>query len=679
MDFYSNENKKKKERTKASSLYTEYKEQLTRIEDYIAQIDKFKKPSELNVLYEGIAEFADVIEEVGYKVKVIKSFCTKYKVPYKTIQPYVESSEDNTAVIVFDRDQFIVKYKLGSNSSVISENYLIYLRYRLEDENENVRWVLEIDRRNYDEPLTLEVTNAEFSNAKKMKELFLSKKLMLNITDAQLTQLHGFLLNQGVADTRKVIRLGYDEVSQSFVFANGVYYHDKFEEPNENGIVEIDDIIISVPFTKKMAEKESIVFIPNDGSIELKEWIKYFTIAHTPKVALPCLCFYFFSIYRDIMINILSFSPILFLKGLPGSGKSTIVRQLLQLFCIPPSEGNINLKTKNTEASIARNMSSTSNCMLWVDEYHTEAGFDGMFQAAYDNMGLQKAKMDKSGTHNTGNAVTNTPPKSALVMTSNFFPKEDEILFSRMVYLPVNKTKHDEITTEANNKIEFYKKKGLSWVTCEMQKYRPDIEKRFYKEYNRIVNVLKHKLVDEDVMDRLILNQGAIIAPFLIINSITPLTEIANLEDYIVGYAAQQIAHQHHTMKKNSPLRSYFEILQLLFNENRLRSGVVWKIVEENDIKYLVLRFDTIWGAFKERYMRQYNRVSPDQGSIEHEFRKYLEIPDDDNIGIYITSSFYPTSGGGSNSKPYNCNKCIKIPYEKTMEMFGIEFEIQKS
>src|SRR6185436_15004921 len=100
---------------------------------------------------------------------------------------------------------------------------------------------------------------------------------------------------------------------------------------NENGIVELGEKAVSMPiFDKDKADKWWFRFI-NKGKdgINFNQWFAHFSLAYGFKIAVPVAAHYLFSIFRDIAVDQIGYSPILFLKGPAGTGKGTIARLML--------------------------------------------------------------------------------------------------------------------------------------------------------------------------------------------------------------------------------------------------------------------------------------------------------------------------------------------------------------
>lgn len=677
MEVLELENIKEQQSDAFKKLFKIYKKELADIESYIKQASIATNDRDKAVCFEAVGNLAMDIEHTDFRVIQVKNLCKKYNVLFKFIKPYISEVEENFSPIIFDNEQGKIIYQMGNNRTIIADDFIIELSYRLEDENENVKWIIEVRKADNSEPITLEVSNDDFSNARKMKTLFLSKRLSLIITDTQLSQLHAVLLKQDPKDAKKVIRLGYDDTTNSYVFANGVWAHERFIEPNHNAICEMDNAVISMPyFNKNDIKNSAFKYVEPDGVMDFRRWVRLFVQAHTPAVALPCVAHYLFSIYRDIVIDKIGNSPLLFLKGPAGSGKSAIAKNLLNLFGTTPKEGNINLKAKVTETSLGRILASYSNYPIWIDEYTAGHDIEQTMQASFDNTSIIKAK-SKGGSYDTGNEVERLLIKASLIVTSNFFPDEEPI-FTRLIYVPVTKTSRESGQESAFRALKEYEEVGMSWITCELQKYRNDVAKELLPNFYRILNRLKNNINDRNVNDRLISNQAIIQAIFGIVNDkmkfYTPDNKLVkDVEDSMLEMAIKQIKNQHETINDNSPLRVYFEILNGLYQVGILKDKRMFRLeYEANDKKTLILRFDTIYSFYKEKYMQIYKRTPPDKSTILSELARFLDVPE----AILVSQQRFKTIDYSNNSeKTFGVKGCIVADYDILADKYSLDLE----
>jgi hypothetical protein len=637
-------------------------------------------------IFGSLEDIFNKINDFNFCKKNALYYAKKYKCAPKVnnfIAYYNNESDGQKEGISINYDDFKMLSSFNNNTSELTDGFYFKINYRLEDEDENVRWVLQIFQRDTEEVLTIEVSNDDFSNVKNMKKLFLAKRLTLIITENQLSQLHAFLLKFNPKDAKKATRYGFDDTTGAYIFANGVVFNNTFYEPNENGIVDVNSRALAMPFfSEKKVKNHWFQYITENQSFDLKHYMKYFAIAHGRSIAVPCISHYIFSIFRDVVIAKLGISPHLFLKGPAGSGKSSIARNILTLFGIPPREGNINLKSNVTGPAMNRIFTHYSNFPLWVDEYSTDHPIEGLIQAAYDNSGIIKAK-GTNGNYNTGNQVETTPLTCSLMITTNFFPSaSNEPLFSRLIYVPANNNNREAHQIQAYEILRNYETTGLSHITGYVVSFRDYFEKEFLTNYHAIFNRLKKIVDDRNINDRLIINQAVIIASYHIMNKKISFDMPEDMThdmmlDRAINTAHMQIIKQHEQMKNNSPLRIYFEILQLMYTNRQLAFNKNYKFkMDEAAGELLILRFDNIWGYFKSHYRHIYKRSEPDQNTIKEEFVKLLELPSSENLFKHHTFESIKNDNDffEITTKAFSCKYCIELPYEMIQDRYGIDF-----
>lgn len=672
----------KKEQDK--KLFKRYHILLQEIESEFKDLAGVENEDDRKATYKKIGDIAYEITFKAFRDEKLKAFCKTYlgsSREYSKIKPYIDADVEIKSPIVYDLENCRILFDGGKFQAIMSEDFLIYANYCLKDEEDNTRWILELKRRTSSE--TIELSNKELSSAKDLKSILLAKKYSLVITEVQLSHLHNHLLKQLPKDAKKVTRYGYDKDSDSFVYANAVLYKEKLHRANINGIVSLGDIAISMPiFDQEKADKYWFRYIkPEKDSLNFQKWFYHFCLAHTIDVGIPVVCHYIFSLFRDIIVDMEGASPILFLKGPYGSGKSAIARNILTLFGIPPRDSNLNLANNVTKTALTRTLSQYSNFPLWVDEYKTGHPVEGALQAAYDNSGVVKA-MQRGGDFNTGNQTETTEIRSSLLMTTNYFP-DNEPFFSRVLYINVYKQKRSEEQKVNFEIIHRYEEVGLSHLTGVLQKHREIIRKEFKKEFNKIKKILTKGINIDNVSDRLIINQAIIIAPFIIVNRAEQfavgILPKDNFENYIFNMAIKQIENQHHAMGDNSSLRIYFEIMYRLKCDGKLFFNKEYKFKLDKDTgeECLVLRVGGTYSKFKDYYQRTYHQPAPDKKSIEDEMAKFLGK---EGQNIYSQDTLMPFNPRGGDDfetkkpKLVGQKDCVRFPYWKIYDTYNVNF-----
>lgn len=686
------QNKKEQEKR----MFKKYGGILKEIEDQLYLASSVESDDDREPYYKQAGELAYEISIKSYRDDQIKKLCKKIlgsPKEYSRIKPYMDDPNEIRSPVKYDYENYRILFDYGNNTNIIAEDFLIYVKYILLDEQDNTRWIIEVKDRKGSE--TLEISNKEFASAKDLKSLFLGKKRSLIITDNQLSHLHNFLLKQGPKDGKKIVRLGYDPNSDAFIYSNGAFYDGKIHAPKENGIIELGKNIISMPiFDREKAKDHWFRYIePPKDRVSLSDFFEYLATAYNMDVAVNVMSHYLFSIFRDIVVEYSRVSPILFLKGAPGSGKTSVARLITALFGPSPVEGIINLKADPTPIGLGRVLSQYSNIPLWVEEFNPSSKYAesimGKVQASYDNMSAIKAKQ-KNGDFNTGLETEGPPIKASVFMTSNFLP-EAEHFFSRTIYVSLsNQKKTPEQDRAYYTYLRPIEDNGISYITSELQKYRSEVRKNFKSEYLRIFQDLKKMNRIEGTQDRQIINISVTYAVLMIIQKHTAVINYKGtneeLREALYSHALNQIRGQVNAMNNTNVLKVFFEILQKKYSEGKLLKDKEFRFDESKSETLLLLRFGLLYSSkFKFEYQMMYKQTAPDKAAIENEIINFLGLTS--VTDLYTSRRFevlnsgkpYNDFGKGMSKKTTPYGDVIVFPYEALKERFFIDFDRELS
>lgn len=682
-----------------------HKELLLEIEDQFRCYEKAKNPNEVEFILLTIAELAARIWDTKYRDSVMGDLAKKYmgkKSEYKDrIKPLISLTATPRRKaenpVRYHTDTHSITYWNGSNETVITEDFLINVLYQLKDEYKETRWVLELKRK-FDR-LVVEVTNDEFSSAKDLKKMLLTERLSLIITDTQLPQLHAFLLKQQIKQGKKIKRIGYDADVDGYIFGNGCWKNGELYRSNENGIIEIGDKVVSMPIVnQEEGDRHWFRYIPQrEHDLGFAEFYASMCKAYTAETASHCIHHYLLAIYRDIVIDAVKFSPLILLKGAASSGKTSLARLLTALFGIPQPTGSINLKSTNTKVGISRELSKYSNYLLVMEELDPtnkdNRSSEEVLQSCYDNSSGLKAKESK-GNFNTGLETDTNPVKSAVLITSNFFP-ESPILFTRCVYIPMNnQRKTDEQRRYYEGFLKQYEGNGMSYITAHLQQYRGYVRDQFWKEYQKAFKEIQKLVQAEQVVDRLIYNQAVLTSLALIINRKEKMFGLGLSDEQCcqVMYenAAKQIMVQHNEMTENGVLKIFFDILQELYDNGKFKEFFHYKREYNTSEGEIVLRVKLIYNSlFKPYYLQKYRTIPPDRTALEGEMAKFLGLDspqylygDRDNGSKKGGKNFLPPKLDGEinfgqdnyKRKMVSYYDCVVMPYNMLQSKFHIDF-----
>lgn len=678
---------------------------LLEIEAEFVRYEKANNPNEVDFILLTIAELAAKIWDARYRDAVMGDFAKKYmgkKSEYKDrIKPLISLTatprRKSENPIRYHQDTHSITFSNGSNETPITEDFLINILYQLKDEYKETRWVLELKRKH--DRLVVEVTNDEFSSSKDLKKMLLTERLSLIITDTQLPQLHAFLLKQQIKQGKKIKRIGYDADVDGYIFGNGCWKNGELYRSNENGIIEIGDKVVSMPIVnQEEGDRHWFRYIAQkEHDLNFADFYSAMCKAYTSDTASHCIHHYLLAIYRDIVIDAVKFSPLVLLKGAASSGKTSLARLIMSLFGVPQPTGAINLKATNTKIGLSRELSKNSNAVIVMEELdpsNKDNKFDEeVLQSCYDNSSGVKAKESK-GNFNTGLETDTNPVKSAVLVTSNFFP-ESQILFTRMVYLPMNnQRKTDEQRKYYEGYLKQYEGNGMSYITAHLQQYRGYVRDQFWKEYQKAFKAIQALVQAEQVVDRLIYNQAVLTSLALIINRKEKMFagSLSDEQHCQVMYenAAKQIMVQHNEMTENGVLKTFFDILQELYDKGQFKEFFHYKREYNTGEGEIVLRVKLIYNSlFKPYYLQKYRTIPPDRTALEGEMAKFLGLDspqylygDRDNGSKKGGKNFMPPKLEGKINFGQDSVKhkmipyydCVVMPYNMLQSKFHIDF-----
>jgi hypothetical protein len=590
-----------------------------------------------------------------------------------------EYTKDKT--VWYNNKHKYILVKSGKQYKNICDS-LIYIKYKTEDERDEIGWVLEVS--DNDKVELIEVTHEEFCSASKLKRKFAEKSLALRITDTELSEIHGYLFNDTDYKVAvKIIRFGWHAPSETYLFSNVVWHDGALEAPDEFNIVKVTKKTtptggkgaiqyLSVPNPKSIMKKRHEL---TTNELSFQDFVKLYITAHGYDLSIIPLCFYIFSLVRDIAVKEKSISPILFLKGGAGTGKSSMVRVLTAAF--GRKQEGVNLKNKNTEASLVKIMSQTSNAITWFDEYHNEFPYEGILQAAYDNDGYHRSSDTNSIDTNSVDLY------SALALTSNFLP-DNPIFFSRCLFVPITANQKTEQQRNAFYQLEKHQDTGLGCLTVELLEYRNIIAENFKTAYQDLFNAFREVFKNDKIPERLMANMALIMTPAYIIQvsskgtiNIVNSAAIANeILTEFVNIGVFRIDNQNRIMAESKAIAEFWEITQNLYEQGQIFPDVHFRILGVSGVRELRINFPKIYNLFAMRYRVVFSKSAPDRDTIQTEMAiangnsSWEEI----SKAIRFNNDFTTNNTQSSNS----VKNCCSISYDLLQQQFGIDLETRK-
>ncbi|MBD2700106.1 toprim domain-containing protein [Spirosoma sp. BT702] len=592
-------------------------------------------------------------------------------------QKQKEAEEDDamSGSVWYSKVDGTIMVKSGKGGwNTVADNFHLFIKYQTEDENENLSWVLELRPTKEGDPIYLEVDHEDFCSASRLKKVITGKRYSLKISDGELSELQSYLFAKTqFAKATKIIRYGYHIPSGVFFFAN-VAINGQQLTPDEFGMVQTkkDDkpLVLSMPVQNKHKAHR---FTLTDTQLSNNEFFKLYAEAHGYENALIPYAWNLMALFRDVALRYKNFSPILFLKGGAGTGKSSMIRVLTAAY--GKKQEGVNLKSKNTEAALVKLMSQGSNCPIWFDEYHNEITCEGLFQAAYDNDGYHRSK------DNTSSETDAIEIHSALALTSNYLP-ENPIFFSRCVFVPIISQDKSDAQRAAFYKLEELQEAGLGCLTVELLQYRSLVEQQYPAAFDLLHKHIKEEFAGEKLPERFYANMAQTLAVAFILAStkkiaITQAEGTMDILSELVEVGANNIRRQHRIMSEKTALSEFFEIIQSLYEQYQVHEEIHFDYRTVGNEIRIRLWFPQLYTLYAQQYRRIYMKAPADKDTLQSEIAAFEDMPDWESV----KKQFRMRNDGESRSDAATIPRpgCCDMNYMKLSERFGLTLEHRKA
>ena len=428
--------------------------------------------------------------------------------------------------------------------------------YRIQSPYGEISWVLTAQTVAGDTMIS--VTNKEFSSAAAFHEVLLSHGFVFRGEKAALNAIKEALVPEA-EQADAVASLGHHAGSGLFFWCNGATTDaGAFLPPDEFGMIRHEGKSYFLPFSQDAEGKnyKTLARISYaESKATLAAWAQAVAAAHGKKALLP-VCFRIAAYFRDIAFQQTHFFPLLYLRGVPGAGKSTCARSMTATDGRPQED--LNLKSPNTVKSIPRRLEQISNSIVWFDEYANELndGVIGALQAVYDGGGYQRAV---NGFSNLTNSVN---VESAVILTSNYTPST-EFMRQRCIFVSYFDTKRGEAQTAAYNKLVGEELGNLSSVAADILSRRKLVAREWKATHKALYHYFTKSL--PHVEHRICNNVAVILTPARILekHKLLDLMQIFGLSKSLHETGKECCLKQQEILSGKSDLAQFFEIMAI--------------------------------------------------------------------------------------------------------------------
>ena len=551
---------------------------------------------------------------------------------------------------------FIEKHKCyyGTNKDggeVQWSNFRLKPLFHIKDEIRPVR-LFEIDNDDPDEKKEIiELDMEVFTSAKNLRKKLLG---LGNYTwlagENELISLQRYLAK--VTETAQELKqLGWNKKG-FYCFCNGAQEDGVWHPVDEMGIVRLKAGKFYLPAMSQIYRESTELFVNERkfrhltySKIPLREYFQKIVdvFGDNGKVG---LCFFLATLFRDIVKGKARFFPILNIFGPKGSGKTELAHTLMSFFIIdndPP-----NLET-GTMAALSDLVGSVSNALVHVDEYKNGVLFQKIewLKDLWGGVGRTRMNMDKDKKREQARV------DSGVILTGQEMPTADIALFTRLIYLTVDKQHHNQEERKRFSELEHDRSMGATHITLEILRHREKFEASFGKAWEKAAIDVEFKLQDKALTDRVERNWLVPLAAYL---SLQGAIDIPFSYDDLLDVCVAGMLRQDNTCESADELAGFWNIIssaqqqgQLMYGQDyiikvkdKLRSSISKEVVEFLKPKpILMIRKNIMLATYRQLGRRMDERILPSE-SILH----YLQI----------SSEFLGTSKQPERFKKFNAN-----------------------
>jgi DNA primase catalytic core len=420
-------------------------------------------------------------------------------------------------------------------------------------------------------------------------------------TDNDLNKLKRFLYEK-TQSCFEIAQLGWQK--QGFwAWCNGIY-NDKFTETDYNGIVEHDGQNYYLPANSDIYKGEDGLFASErlfkfkPGDITLYDYSAKLMEVFGDN-AMYAVCFYLASLYRDHIVKLFGFFPIMNLFGPKGAGKTELAVSIMQFFG-PQKKGPNILNT--TRAALADHVALFSNSCCHIDEYKNNLENEKIefLKGLWDGTGRTRMNMDKDKKKET------THVDCGIILSGQEMPTADIALFSRLIFLSFNKVEYTDEEKINFNNLKSIEKLGIAHITHEMLSHRKYFITNFLDNYKAASDELAAAIGDIVIEDRIFRNWLLIIATY---RTLKDLIEVPWVYRTLLDNAARLIVNQNKETKKSNELSIFWSIVEFLANNNEIREDVDFKIDYANSIKTDKITTEVEWSKPRNVLLLNHSRV----------------------------------------------------------------------
>lgn len=422
----------------------------------------------------------------------------------------------------------------------------------------------------------------------------LSQKDLVSLTPFRLRveSIGNFLFEASETELNKLKRYLYEKTESCFeitqlgwqkqgfwAWSNGIY-NGSYTESDKNGIVKFHDENYYLPSSSQVYQGEDTLFVSerrfrhSQGNISLHDYASKLLEVFGEN-AMFGICFYLASLFRDHIIKLFGFFPILNLFGPKGAGKTELAISLMQFFGNQAKGPNL---TNTTKPALADHVAMFSNACCHIDEYKNNIEYEKIefLKGLWDGTGRTRMNMDKDRKKET------THVDAGIILSGQEMPTADIALFSRLIFLSFTKVEYTDEEKDNFNALKEIEKTGLTHITHELLELRSEFLAEFLNSYQETSKKLAIIQNGKIIEDRIFRNWLIILSSYL---TLKKKISVPWSEDQLLHQATTLMNRQNQETKKSNELSIFWSIVEFLSNDGAIREEVDYKIDYVNFLK----------------------------------------------------------------------------------------------
>lgn len=494
---------------------------------------------------------------------------------------------------------YMFQNKNGHGFSQVADFYMVPLLHIFNEDFEQNKRVLKVNRRYFDKPLYIEVLSSSLKKMSTIEDVLINYE-GVNFTDGEEWQWRRIkeYMSRHFVQCREIQTYGNQQSEgmsrktdeQFFAFANGIAHEDEngnyvFEKVNELGVVTHNHMNYYLPAfstiyagSGRQSDKYELISqlvyedIPVTKQVTFEQWAslmdKVYKINDNGKwaIAFALMCAFRSNIH---CLDRLFTAP--FFMGPMSSGKTQIAISIRSLF-ISPTIPIFNLNT-GTDAAMSTIMGTFRDVPVVLDEYNNKDISDTKFQAlkgiVYDGDGKQKRR----GT--SGRDIENDKVFAPVVICGQETPqRDDNALMSRVIICevpkPKNRTPEETKLFEELKNIE--KNIGLSNVLLDVLSLRPAVMDHFRALKQEAYSELKSDVVNSGEMDRLMKTASLFLGMVKLVEQYSKL-KLPFTYDEFFALVQEKIKFQLSLIRSTDKLAMFFNAVNNMIDTKQVLIG----------------------------------------------------------------------------------------------------------